>query len=566
MNPRWSEYLPPPLFVSSNMKFPALENTLRIAFGFVLVALMVSSPLLHVAVWMATLSGAAGGPGVSVIVVVRVRSNHFAVIVTVVFALTADVVIGNALVDLPWLTTLSAGTWTRAGLLLDSWTLAPSVGPVNVMVPVAGLAPVSVFGTTDTADSDGPAGRAGLTDRLAERGVFPTHAVIWTIVGGAAAFVEIGNVADCDPAGTTTDDGTVATDVSPLKSSTFVASGSGNASVTVPVAVAPSRTCDGSTESAEMLPAARAPVGSASMAAVAARAIDSAKRRMETSLGGRRPCRGGGGGGDRSGSPGPGSSYGEGLSVDAPLALRRCGRGGPDVLAEPGVHRRARRPRGARVLERRVGRDAVRGGGQAASGDERLGAQQRDAGVVARIAARRRLERLAERLDADGARRVERPLERRAARVIGDGVAESRELVRVHHVKARAGEQSGRGDLRVEHRLVVRAVEDQPVRARLVRRLVGREAHVAVLAEHLDLAAELARELVEHGLKRAPHVALVRVAMGLEPRPRVVGLEALEPRERRGREAGERAQRSAPSSRSTRRRIASDAAYVESIP
>src|SRR4051812_47516725 len=95
MNPRWSENLPPPLLVSSNMKFPALEKTLRIAFGLVLVALIVSRPLFHVAVWIATLSGAAGGPGVSVIVVVRVMSNHLAVIVTVVFAPTAFVVTGN---------------------------------------------------------------------------------------------------------------------------------------------------------------------------------------------------------------------------------------------------------------------------------------------------------------------------------------------------------------------------------------------------------------------------------------------------------------------------------------
>src|SRR6185295_3962268 len=102
-NPRWSENLPPPLFVSSNMKLPALEKTLRIAFGFVLVALIVSRPCFHVAVWIATLSGAAGGPGVSVIVVVRVMSNHFAVIVTVVFALTGEVVTGKALLALPLL-------------------------------------------------------------------------------------------------------------------------------------------------------------------------------------------------------------------------------------------------------------------------------------------------------------------------------------------------------------------------------------------------------------------------------------------------------------------------------
>jgi hypothetical protein len=54
------------------MKLPALEKTLRIAFGFVLVALIVSRPFFQVAVRIATLSGGAGGPGVSVIVVVRV--------------------------------------------------------------------------------------------------------------------------------------------------------------------------------------------------------------------------------------------------------------------------------------------------------------------------------------------------------------------------------------------------------------------------------------------------------------------------------------------------------------
>src|SRR5215210_7081132 len=107
MKPRWSEYLPPPLLVSSNMKLPALEKTLRMAFGFVLVALIVSRPFFHFAVWIVTLSVAAGGPGVSVIVVVRVMSNHFAVIVTVVFALTAFVVTGNAALALPWLTTRS---------------------------------------------------------------------------------------------------------------------------------------------------------------------------------------------------------------------------------------------------------------------------------------------------------------------------------------------------------------------------------------------------------------------------------------------------------------------------
>src|SRR3954452_2542928 len=157
-------------------------KTDRIAFGFVLVALIVSRLFFHVAVWIATRSGAAGGPGVSVIVVVRVMSNHFTVIVTVVLAPTGFVVTGNALLALPLLITRSAGTWTSAGLLVESWTFAPSgVGAVNVTVPVAGLPPVNVFGITETADSDAPAGRAALTDRFADRGVLSVDAVIRTM-------------------------------------------------------------------------------------------------------------------------------------------------------------------------------------------------------------------------------------------------------------------------------------------------------------------------------------------------------------------------------------------------
>jgi hypothetical protein len=63
-----------------------------------------------------------------------------------------------------------------------------------------------------------------------------------------------------------------------------------------------------------------------------------------------------------------------------------------------------------------------------------------------------------------------------------------------------------------------------------------------VLAEDLHIAAELVREVVEQRLERPADRTVVRVAVRLEPRPRVVGLEAGEPVERLGREAAEAAQ------------------------
>src|SRR3954454_20280477 len=349
-------------------------KTDRIAFGFVLVALIVSRPFFHVAVWIATRSGAAGGPGVSVIVVVRVMSNPFAVIVTVVFALTADVVTGKALLALPLLTTRSDGTCTSAGLLVDSCTFAPSgVAAVNVIVPVAGLPPVSVFGTTETAVSDGPAGRAALTERFAERGVLPTQAVICTIVSGAAAFVAIGNVAGCAPAGTVICAGTLATSGSELNSSTVVAPGSGKASVTVPVAVAPSRTMEGSIDTDEMLPAAGALLGSSSRTAAAETAAIRARRRMGTPWGRGLRARVGGG---RSGS-------GDHSAPDPPTsAVVPSMRHWAYVLVEPAVHRRARLPRRPGMSERRRGGDAVAGGREATPAEQGLVAQEPDARMV----------------------------------------------------------------------------------------------------------------------------------------------------------------------------------------
>lgn len=135
----------------------------------------------------------------------------------------ALVVTGKAPLDCLPLTTMLSGTCATAGLPLDSWTVAP----VNVIVPVAGLPPVKVDGITDTEDSDGPGGVAALTERFAVRGTFWTAAMIWTISGGAAAFVVIVKFTVLCPPAATTDGGTVATDGSLLNRSTVVGALSG---------------------------------------------------------------------------------------------------------------------------------------------------------------------------------------------------------------------------------------------------------------------------------------------------------------------------------------------------
>ena len=183
----------------------------------------------------------------------------------------------KAPLDAPPLTTVSAGTWT-AGLLLESWTTAPSVARVKRSVPVAPPPPTTLVGVTDTEDSCAPAGVAALTDRFAVRGTLPTAAMICTISSGAAALVEIVKSTEIAPAGTVAVAGTVATFGSLLNSSTVVGAGSGNASETVPVADAPSRTWLGLIESDEIIPAADAAAGRANETISTARAA--ARRRI----------------------------------------------------------------------------------------------------------------------------------------------------------------------------------------------------------------------------------------------------------------------------------------------
>ena len=78
---------------------------------------------------------------------------HFAVIVTFVFAVTVEVVMVKAPVDLPTGRVRVAGT-TASELLLERFTtnaVGPA-GPVKVTVPVTVVPPFTEFGLTDTPD------------------------------------------------------------------------------------------------------------------------------------------------------------------------------------------------------------------------------------------------------------------------------------------------------------------------------------------------------------------------------------------------------------------------------
>src|SRR4051812_43865563 len=257
-------------------------KTLRIALKFVLVASTISSPDFQRALVIVTRSVGGGVPGVTVIVVVRVRANHEAAIVTVRVVVTAVVATGNAPLDAPPLTTVSAGTCTTAGSLVDNRTFAPSVAAVNRTVPVAEPPPTTLVGVTDTDVSEGPAGVAWLTTSVAVRGTLAIAAVIVTNVSGAAAFVVIVNVADDDPAGTTTLAGTAATEGALLNSSTVVGTVSAKAVVTVPCELAPPRTLSGLTDSEEMKLAFAVP-GRPTAVAEMSSAVRTRARRMPPS-------------------------------------------------------------------------------------------------------------------------------------------------------------------------------------------------------------------------------------------------------------------------------------------
>src|SRR5437867_3280980 len=137
----------------------AVRLTLRIAFGFVLVASIRRILADHRARVIVTVSLTGGAvAGVIVSVPVRLTPKAVAMMVTTVGEVTAFVVTGNAPLDWPPNTTVSAGTVTTVGLLLNKVTTAPSVAERNLTVPVDGLPPATMAGVNETVDRTGRGG------------------------------------------------------------------------------------------------------------------------------------------------------------------------------------------------------------------------------------------------------------------------------------------------------------------------------------------------------------------------------------------------------------------------
>jgi hypothetical protein len=92
--------------------------------------------------------------GVTVSVVVRLTPPYVAVIVTPVFAVTAEVLTLKVAVEAPAATVTLAGTEAADVFALLSVTTAPPLGaaPVNVIVPCAAVPPTTEVGLTLTTD------------------------------------------------------------------------------------------------------------------------------------------------------------------------------------------------------------------------------------------------------------------------------------------------------------------------------------------------------------------------------------------------------------------------------
>jgi len=195
--------------------------------------------------------------GVTVSVVVRLTPPKVAVIVTLVFAVTAEVLTPKVALELPAATVTLAGTETTDVFALLSVTTAPPLGaaPVNVTVPCAVVPPTTDVGLTLTADRlavvvvDG-----GVTVNVVVR-VMPAYvAVIVILVFAVTDDVLTPKGALEVPAATVTLAGTETTEGFELLSVTAAPPlGAAPVNVIVPCAVVPPTTVLGLTLTADKL-------------------------------------------------------------------------------------------------------------------------------------------------------------------------------------------------------------------------------------------------------------------------------------------------------------------------
>lgn len=134
-----------------------------------------------------------------------------AVTVALAGAVTGDVWMVNVELAAPAGMNSVVGTWTSLLVLVKSIDPPPTgAAACSWIVPVAFWPPVTLDGETDTLPMDtfAPCAAAGLTVSDAET-LFAEAAVMVVVTGVETEVVEMGNVADCCPAGTFTADGTV---------------------------------------------------------------------------------------------------------------------------------------------------------------------------------------------------------------------------------------------------------------------------------------------------------------------------------------------------------------------
>lgn len=209
---------------------------------------VIRSPLRPVAV---TVSVAVWAGGVTVRAAVRVTPPALAVIVADVDVVTVLVVIAKVAMVAPAATVTFVGT-APAVLLLVSATANPPDGAaaVRVMIPCEAVPPVTLVGSTATADS-AEGGVGGVTVSVALRVTPPYVPLMVTDVDAVTLDVPIGKVAPVAPAGTVTPAGTVAAAVTLLARKTAAPPlGAAEVRVIVPVEEVPPVTLVGLTVTA----------------------------------------------------------------------------------------------------------------------------------------------------------------------------------------------------------------------------------------------------------------------------------------------------------------------------